>query len=146
MAKVTIAILLFTVAHILIASPEPTIVDAGLAPALSRSEIRTLIISTLYADEQNYDKELLAHVVDEYLDRLSSKKQASEGSVGSVDTYFSKEAIRKEVVGFGEKMVAELLKHYGIEHDSTYAQKMRKEPETYGLTFRAYKILMSKQQ
>lgn len=136
-------LLLLTMALTLISTQTLESIDLVIPNALNQTEVRNLIVGLLNSIENTstYDKEMLDHVINNYLDKLSAIKVSDNGSIENIDQYFKKELVKKEVDEFLEHMTDELIKSYGLEPKSAYAAKMKKDPETYGLTFKAYKIL-----
>lgn len=60
-----------------------------------------------------------------------------EGQLSRVNESFLFKYFRK----FNEEMQEKLLKYYEVEGEQKYIESMKRNPEKYGLTFTAFKLL-----
>lgn len=65
------------------------------------------------------------------------QKIEKENSLNKIDKKFLETYFRN----FNEEMQNQLLKYYEVDHETEYIGHMKKNPEKYGLTFTAYKLL-----
>ena len=118
-------------------------IDLTVNQSLDFTEIRYLLISHLNSKESigDDDKEMSEYVINAYFDRLAVDEAGWDQPLDSINHFFDEKLIRKEIDKFKENMYNELIRLYGVEINDPFAEKMRKEPLAYGLTFKAFKIL-----
>ena len=141
--KLNFIILIFSLIHSSITNTDTKPSPSFIVDSNNIFEIRNMIVSMLYSQgfSNKYEKDMLEFVIHSYLDKLRVRKIANDRAIGNLSDYFQQNVIIKEIEEFNEKMQNELIKSYGFDLNEDYAQKMKKQPEKYGLTFRAYKIL-----
>lgn len=88
----------------------------------------------LKSENREYEEELLNHSLDQYFKEALKKNPTPILEI---------EEAKKFLEQFKNKMEEELLNLYNIDlTDTEYISQMKKNPKKYGLTFRAYKILI----
>ena len=124
------------------ASTSDLFVDEPIFDLTNLTEIRDIIVDKLteFGATLKYEKDMISEVVYRYLARLKQLQEKGKYKIHDVHDKITHQHLEDELEYFNESMQNELLGFYGIDPLDSFADKMKKDPELYGLTYNAYKI------
>lgn len=121
--------IIFSLFILLITTPK-----FSLTSELKMKRFKDKIKQILKTENKEYEEDFLEHTLDQYF------KDALKSNPTPVLEYND---TKNYLEDYKNKMEEELLNFYNIDlTDSDYISVMKKNPKKYGLTFRAYKILI----
>ena len=88
---------------------------------------------------RRYDRSLTEYILDEYFDKARQSRDQDPDSFDK-EEWFNQDRLVQVITQRTDSIQDEILIYVGFDPNDQYAEKMKAEPVSYGLTLDAYKI------